>query len=105
MNDHQTIMIKSPLPLAKPSCMFCFEDILSDDHIITKDGCQCAITFHTKCIQTWIQMYENHECPICRANVSFIILSPQSSRKCAVEIVLLLIGLITILVAYFIYLK
>jgi E3 ubiquitin-protein ligase DOA10 len=104
-SEQQTIVIQSPLPLAKPSCMFCLEQILPDDHLITKDGCQCAITFHNHCIKTWIQMYEEHECPLCRKHVTFLLLSPEQPQRFPIEIVLILVGLIVIIMTYSIYFK
>ncbi len=103
--DHQTIVIQSPLQRSNQTCMFCLEQIIPDDHLITKDGCQCSITFHTKCIQTWIQMYEQHECPLCRKHVMFILVSQESNSKFPIEIILIMITFITIIVAYSIYIK
>jgi E3 ubiquitin-protein ligase DOA10 len=102
-SEHQTIAIQSPLSVTKPSCMFCLEQILPDDHLITKDGCQCTIAFHTKCIKTWIQMYEEHECPLCRNHVTFVVLSSQSKRSLPLEIVLIALGFIAIIISYYIY--
>ncbi len=104
-SEHQTIVIQSPLSVTCPFCMFCLEQILPDDHFITKDGCQCAITFHTKCIQTWIQMYEEHQCPLCRKHVTFLLLSPKQPQRFPIEFVLILVGLIVIIMTYSIYFK
>jgi E3 ubiquitin-protein ligase DOA10 len=104
-SEHQTIVIQSPLSVTNPPCMFCLEQILPDDHLITKNGCQCAITFHSHCIKTWIQMYEEHECPLCRKHVTFIVLSSQPARSLPIEIVLIALGFIAIIISYYIYVK
>ena len=102
VTDQQPIIIQSPL---QPSCMFCFTIIEPDETIITKEGCSCSIVFHTDCIQTWLHMYEDHPCPLCRTPVTFIYNTTNQHYRFTFSIILIVLILVILIVSYYIHYK
>lgn len=100
----QTILVQSPLH-TQPICMFCLSTVDIHDSLLTKEGCPCVIFFHTHCIQTWIQMYEDHPCPLCRKSVTFIDTSSIQRATSLIRFCLIICLLIVMIISYSIYMK
>lgn len=57
-------------------CTICMGDIESDN-FITK----CHHQFHKKCLNEWISLYSNTECPICRNELGLYVFESKKERK------------------------
>lgn len=49
------------------TCMFCLEDIKSQEVSLNPIGCHCAYKAHTTCLTEWFEQKNQYECPICHA--------------------------------------
>ena len=66
-----TDMLKQSYQRIKPeeeykTCNICFENFKTNEY---KREVICGHDFHKKCIDTWINKYDNFSCPVCRENV------------------------------------
>lgn len=57
-------------------CIICLDDIEDEDYIT-----KCNHRFHKKCINEWISIYSNKECPICRKELGLYILETKRERN------------------------
>lgn len=57
-------------------CTICMDDIKEDDYIT-----KCQHRFHKKCLNDWISIYSNIECPICRKNLGLYVFETKKQRK------------------------
>lgn len=57
-------------------CTICMEDIETDD-FVTK----CHHRFHKKCLNKWISLYSNKECPNCRKELGLYVFETKRERQ------------------------
>lgn len=70
-------LIKEEIKNTQTECVICLEDMKENDDFLTK----CNHRFHKECLNDWISIYSNTECPICRKKLGLYLFENKKQRK------------------------